>query len=83
MKIINSVYRNRIIILFLVILIIVTLTPRLIDVDKPYETWDEITTYSLGLNLWFNIISGDFSPETWKTYNTDYTGSLHPPFMVQ
>ncbi|MFH1364903.1 MAG: glycosyltransferase family 39 protein, partial [Candidatus Aenigmatarchaeota archaeon] len=65
--------------IILAILIVLTLSVRVIDIDKPYETWDEITTYSIGLNLWFNVLSGDFSPETWKTYSLDYTGSLHPP----
>ncbi|MBU0953707.1 MAG: glycosyltransferase family 39 protein [Nanoarchaeota archaeon] len=61
------------------ILFVVALSIRVVDIDKPYETWDEITTYSLGLNLWYNIFTGDFTPDTWKTYNPDFSGSLHPP----
>lgn len=68
-------------VIIVVSLLLLTLTFRVIDIDKPYETWDEITTYSVGLNLWYNILHGDFSPETWKTYSTDFSGSLHPPLV--
>jgi len=80
MKYFNKISENRKIIIILIVLIIITLVPRIVDINTPYETWDEVTTYSIGLNLWYNIIQGDFSPETWKTYSTDYSGSLHPPF---
>ncbi len=59
-------------------LIVLTLAFRIIDIDKPYETWDEITTFSVGLYQWYNVAKLDFSPESWHTY--DWSGSVHPPF---
>ncbi len=54
-------------------LLVITIAVRLVDINKPCETWDEVTTYSVGLNLWYNIARLDFSPESWST-------SPHPPF---
>lgn len=51
---------------------------RVVDIDRPHETWDEITTYAIGLNQWYNIIRMDFSQESWYTY--DQIRSIHPPF---
>ncbi len=44
-----------------------------VEVEKPYETWDELATYVTGLNLWYNIAHLDFQPESWRL-------SPHPPF---
>lgn len=80
MRIPKNVPENKILAILLVV-VIITMTVRVVDIDKPYETWDEITTYSLGLNMWYNIVKGDFSSDTWKTYNPDWSGSLHPPLV--
>lgn len=61
----------------LVAVLALTAVVRIIDIDKPYETWDEITTYAVGLYQWYNIARLDFSPESWHTY--DQSGSIHPP----
>ncbi len=63
----------------LLTLALLTLSVRVIDIDKPYETWDEITTYAVGLNAWYNIARLDFSPESWYTY--EFAGSIHPPLV--
>ncbi len=59
------------------VIFIVTIAIRAVDIGSPYETWDEITTYAVGLNQWYNIARLDFSPQSWFTY--EQAGSIHPP----
>jgi len=59
--------------LIIIILFLFAFSTRVIDIDRPYETWDEVTTYSVGLNLWFNVANLDFSLDSWSI-------SPHPPF---
>ena len=63
--------RNKTISIALV-LVILTVSVRMIDIDKPYEIWDEITSYTVGLQLWYNVFHGDFDPDHWMI-------SPHPP----
>lgn len=54
------------------VIFIISVSVMSVDLDKPTETWDEITSYSVGLQFWFNIAKGDFSSDSWKI-------SPHPP----
>jgi len=62
---------SRILALMIVIFVVASAV-RLVDIDKPYETWDEITSYTVGLQLWYNIARMDFNSSHW-------TVSPHPP----
>lgn len=63
---------NKRILPIMVVVFILSLAVTSIDLDKPYEVWDEITSYTVGLQFWYNIAHGDFNEDSWSI-------SPHPP----
>ncbi len=55
-----------------VVIFLLVFSTRLVDINKPAEMWDEITSYVVGLQFYYNIANLDFNPDSWKI-------SAHPP----
>lgn len=55
------------------IILALSLSVLLVDIDKPSEIWDERARYVAGLNQVYNIVQGRFDSDSWRL------NYYHPP----